>query len=110
MAKKSRAQWAEWGRNPPKWLPEDTKARLKNSLRPMAQYEFVWWESYRPVAQHETRIYARDLGEAKDKFWDMAHERQWKVGGFVRKGRVEGSDFYEPDIPSNPPIEEEGSA
>ena len=98
-SKISKAQWAEWGRNPPKWLPDDTKKRLRDSLRPKARYKVEYYLDRKPINATAWWCDARDKGEAKDKFWAWAREaRLAQRIGVVSVTRVEGSDFFEPEF------------
>lgn len=103
-SKVSKEQWAEWGRNPPKWLPEDTKKRLRNSLRPVARYKVEYWLDHKPINPFYWWCNARDKGEAKDKFWAWTEQQGIKSRvGLSYAARVEGSDFFEPELPPEAP-------
>lgn len=106
-SKVSKQQWAEWGRNPPHWLPKDTQKRLRDSLRPKARYKAEYYLDHKPINLFYWWCNARDKGEAKDKFWEWAWQTYEKGRISLSSiARVEGTDFFEPEMkPYEPPEE-----
>lgn len=101
--KPTREQWQKWGRNPPKWLPEGTRQRLRESLRPMGRYRIEYYLDRMPAQLYEVRIDARDIGQAKDKFWAWAHrEHEHHEIAISYCGRIENSDYFEIEFKEAP--------